>query len=335
MNQHHHKLIGKYMKPLIVVENLVKTFPVPIDQSFFKKIFFPKYETFTAVSDISFAIGEGESVALLGPNGAGKTTTLKMLTGILHPTSGTVSLMGFTPTQRKYSMLRDIGFVMGNKSTLSTDLSAMQNYELNRVVYGIEPNHFYQTIDELAELLDVTKHLNKQIRKLSLGQRMKVEIIGSILHQPKILFLDEPTIGLDISSQNSIRNFLNKIHKELGTTIILTSHNMEDIEQVSNRVIIINQGRLVFDNSLELLKRNFSNNKFIKIIFDTKIDDSILEEVTKYGKITEKNHDSLILEVDRTKQSTAIASILNLPHMQDLDIQSIPLSKIIEEVFKK
>lgn len=323
------------MKPLIQVQNLTKSFPMPVKQSFFKSIFFPKYESFTAVNDISFTIGEGESVALLGPNGAGKTTTLKMLTGILYPTNGTVSLMGYMPTQRNYNMLRDIGFVMGNKSTLSTDLSAMQNYELNKVVYNIEPNHFYRTIDELSTLLDVTPHLNKQIRKLSLGQRMKIELIGSILHNPKVLFLDEPTIGLDISSQNSIRTFLKKVHQEKGTTIILTSHNMEDIEQVSERVMVISQGKLVFDDSLERLKRNFSDKKYIKVIFDSHLSTEILENIAKLGKITDKNSDSLVIEVERAKQNSTIASILSFPNIQDIDIQSVPLSKIIEEVFRK
>lgn len=323
------------MKPIIELSHLTKQFEIPVSQSFFKSIFTPKTETFTAVHDVSLTIGAGESVALLGPNGAGKTTTMKMLTGILYPTSGSVSLMGYTPHQRNPHMLRSIGFVMGNKTTLNTDLSALQNYELSKVIYDIEPNRFYRTIDELSELLEVKQHLHKQIRRLSLGQRMKVELINSILHKPSVLFLDEPTIGLDISSQNNIRNFLRQVHREMGTTIILTSHNMEDIEQVSDRVIVINHGELVFDNSLEVLKRTFSQKKYIKIIFDQPITTHERQHIEKVGSIIESHKDVLTIEIDKEQQSSAITTILATPHVQDIDIEGIPLSKIIEQLFQK
>jgi ABC-2 type transport system ATP-binding protein len=244
--------------------------------------------------------------------------------------------MGFDPTKRNPNMLKEIGFVMGNKSTLSPDLSPMQNYEINKVIYHIEPTQFYNTIRELSEILEVEGHLNKQTRKLSLGQRMKAEMINSILHRPRILFLDEPTIGLDISSQNNIRTFLKKINQELGTTIILTSHNMEDIQQVSDRVLIINQGLLVYDDSLDMLKRTFSTKKYIKIILSEKLaKNEAVEHFGKFGNIVEKRHDSLIIEIDKSSQAAAISSIINMEKVQDIDIEGIPLNKIIDTIFKK
>jgi ABC-2 type transport system ATP-binding protein len=279
---------------------------------------------------------EGESVALLGPNGAGKTTTMKMMTGILYPTAGSCNVLGYNPNKRNPAMLKNIGFVMGNKSTLSMDLSPMQNYELNRVIYDIDATRFYNTIDELGELLEVKDHLYKQTRKLSLGQRMKAEMINSILHRPKILFLDEPTIGLDISSQNNIRTFLKKVNKELGTTIILTSHNMEDISQVSERVLIINQGKLVYDNSLEMLKRTFSTKKYIKVIVTTKGNSRSFEKKFKpFGDIVSSGKDFVTLEIDKNRQAPIIAAILNMEHVHDIDIEGVPLTKIIETIFKK
>jgi len=323
------------MKTVISAKNLTKTYAIPQKQSFWAKTFTPKFDYVTAVDHVDFAIKAGESVALLGPNGAGKTTTMKMLTGILYPTDGSVSVLGFTPTTRASEMLKNIGFVMGNKSTLASDLSPMQNYELNRIIYNIEPVRFYNTIDELGDLLEVKQHLNKQVRKLSLGQRMKAEMINSILHRPKILFLDEPTIGLDISSQNNIRTFLRKVNTEFGTTIILTSHNMEDIEQVSDRVIIINEGKLVYDNQLETLKRTFSTKKYIKIIFSEKITAETTKQFRALGNVVEKHHDTVILEIDRAKQAEVIHHLMNIPSVQDLDIEGVPLTKIIEGIFKQ
>lgn len=324
------------MKPVITTQNLKKNFFVPARQNFWQRLLTPKYEEVTAVDNISFHIMEGESVALLGPNGAGKTTTMKMMTGILYPTSGMCNVLGYNPNKRNPSMLKNIGFVMGNKSTLSMDLSPMQNYELNKVIYDIDATRFYNTIDELGELLEVKEHLYKQTRKLSLGQRMKAEMINSILHRPKILFLDEPTIGLDISSQNNIRTFLKKVNKELGTTIILTSHNMEDISQVSERVLIINQGKLVYDNSLEMLKRTFSTKKYIKIIVNTKNSPHSLEKKFKpFGDIVSSGKDYVTLEIDKNRQAPIIAAILNMEHVHDIDIEGVPLTKIIETIFKK
>jgi ABC-2 type transport system ATP-binding protein len=323
------------MKTVIVAKNIVKEFDIPEKQSFVKMVFSPKYKKFRAVDNVSFSISEGESVALLGPNGAGKTTTLKILTGIMYPTSGKALLLGEDPTKRKFDVLRNIGFVMGNKATMNVDLSAMQNYELNKAVYQIEPNHFYRTIDELSDLLDVKSHLQKQVRRLSLGQRMKVELIASILHQPKLLFLDEPTIGLDITSQNTIRAFLKKVHKEYGTTVILTSHNMEDIEQVSERVIVINEGKTVFDDTLEKLKRSFSSKKYIKIIFSVMIDDTLVQKYKQYGLIILQKVDTITLEIDKESQGNVIAAIMSDPNVQDIDIEGVPLSKIMNDVFKR
>jgi len=323
------------MRPIIEVKKLSKIFKIPKKQSFFRKLLHPQYRDFTAVNEVSFDIKKGESVALLGPNGAGKTTTMKMLTGILYPTSGEISVMGYEPQKRNKEMLKKIGFVMGSKSTLSMDLSPMQNYELNRVIYDIDSIDFYNTIDELAELLEVGEHLNKMTRTLSLGQRMKADLIASILHKPEILYLDEPTIGLDITSQNNIRAFLKRVNKDFGTTLFLTSHNMEDIERVSDRVMIITKGQLVYDDSLEKLKREFSTKKYIKIIFDKKISSKEHSVFKKLGSIVEAKNDYLRIEIDKKNQSVVLQEILDLPNVQDIDLEGVPLSKIIERVFQQ
>jgi len=241
------------MKNIIKVKKLTKAYQIPIKQGVLKSIFFSNNRELIAVDKIDFKVKQGESVALLGPNGAGKTTTLKMLTGLLYPTSGEIEVLGFTPTDRKREFLRQIALVMGNKSGLSWDLSAMQSFNLFKTIYQIPENILKNRLDEMTELLDIKDQLDTPIRKLSLGQRLKMELIGAILHRPKLLFLDEPTIGLDVVSKRKIRGFLRHLHKEEQTTIILTSHEMADIESVCDRAIIINHGQIVFDNTLEKL----------------------------------------------------------------------------------
>jgi len=233
-----------------------------------KSVFVPKNRDVVAVDRISLKIKKGESVALLGPNGAGKTTTLKMLTGLLYPSSGKVEVLGYTPTDRKYSFLSQIALVMGNKSGLSWDLSAYQSFKLFQSIYRLEKKEMEDTVEELAFLLEVKDSLDVPVRKLSLGQRLKMELIGAILHQPKLLFLDEPTIGLDVIAKRKIRVFLRRLHEEKGTTILLTSHEMADIEKVCNRVVVINKGKLVLDSSLIKLNRQYKNAPLDEIIED-------------------------------------------------------------------
>jgi ABC-2 type transport system ATP-binding protein len=244
---------------IIQVENLSKVYRIHEKPAGFsntvKDLFARKYKIKKAVDSISFSVKKGEIVGLLGENGAGKTTTLKMLTGILYPTGGSVTVDGFTPTQRKKAFLKKICFVMGNKSDIHWDLPAVDTFRYQQLVYDVPNSEYRENIAMLSELLDVKHLLNTQLRRLSLGERMKMELINSFLYSPDIVFLDEPTIGLDLKSQISIREFLKRYREERGTTIIITSHYMDDIEETCDRVILLNHGQKAFDGSIEEIKR--------------------------------------------------------------------------------
>jgi len=254
---------------IISVKNLSKTYRVHEKPAGFKNtikdLFARKYIYKNAVNNISFDINPGEIVGLLGENGAGKTTTLKMLTGILYPTSGNITIAGFTPTKRKRAFLKKICFVMGNKSDINWDLPAVDTFRYQQLVYDVPDNEYKNNLSMLAELLGVTHLLNTQIRRLSLGERMKMELINSFLYSPEIIFLDEPTIGLDLGSQVAIRNFLKSYQKEKkDSTIVITSHYMDDIEETCGRVILLSQGQKAFDGDIEELKH--PNTPFKDII---------------------------------------------------------------------
>lgn len=223
-------------------------------KSFFKRT----YETKTAVETVSFEIGEGELIGFIGPNGAGKTTTLKMLSGLLYPTSGSVTVLGHTPFDRKPAFLKQISLVMGQKNQLWWDLPPMDTFLLNKEIYEIPDREFKQRVEELSVLLDVKDILHVQVRKLSLGQRMKCELMAALLHQPKILFLDEPTIGLDVVVQHKLRSFIKEYNKKYKATILLTSHYMRDVRQLCDRVIVIDFGRIIYDGSLDKLMEKYT-----------------------------------------------------------------------------
>jgi len=243
---------------VITAENLSKTYRVHEKPAGFKNtvkdLFARKYIDKKAVDDISFTVGQGEIVGLLGENGAGKTTTLKMLTGILYPTSGRVTVAGYTPTQRKRAFLKSICFVMGNKSDVNWDLPAVDTFRYQQLIYGVPDNEFKENVSMLSELLDATRLLNTQIRRLSLGERMKMELINNFLYSPEIIFMDEPTIGLDLGSQAAIRKFIRSYRREKKSTIIITSHYMDDIEETCDRVILLTRGRKAYDGGIDDLK---------------------------------------------------------------------------------
>ncbi len=244
---------------ILSVSNLSKTYRVHEKPVGFKNtvrdLFSRKYIEKKAVDTINFTVEQGEIVGLLGENGAGKTTTLKMLTGILYPTSGSIIVSGFTPTDRKKEFLKKICFVMGNKSDINWDLPAVDTFRYQQLVYQVSDKDFKENLGLLAELLDVTHLLNTQIRRLSLGERMKMELINSFLYSPEIVFLDEPTVGLDLNSQIAIRSFLKNYRRERQTTIIITSHYMDDIEETCDRVILLNHGQKAFDGGIDEIKR--------------------------------------------------------------------------------
>ncbi len=296
-----------------------------------KGIFHREYFNINAVDDVSFDIAPGEMVGFIGPNGAGKTTTLKMLSGLLHKSSGEINVLGFEPFKRQPEFLKSYALVMGQKSQLLWDLPPIETFELNKEIYSIDPKKYHESINYLSELLGVTEVLEVPVRKLSLGQRMKCELIASLLHQPQLLFLDEPTIGLDVVVQKKIRAFLKEYNQLHQTTVMLTSHYMEDVQELCSRVIIINQGKVVYDGDLASLIRRYANYKNLKLDFTKKVKK---DDLIKFGEITHF-HDGLsaTIKVPRdTHLAVASALIKKLP-VDNLDIAEIGLDEVIRQIF--
>ena len=285
-----------------------------------------------AVDDISFEIEEGELVGFIGPNGAGKTTTLKCLSGLLYPTNGHVSVLDYIPYERNYDYLKKIALVMGQKNQLWWDLPAQESFILNKEIYDIPDNIFNKTLEELSTLLDVKDVLNVQVRKLSLGQRMKCELITALIHSPKVLFLDEPTIGLDVVMQKKLRDFLKEYNKKYKSTIILTSHYMEDVKELCERVIIIDHGKILYDGKLENIVKEYAKNKFLSIDFSTTVERSKLE---KLGNIKEYSETFAVIVVERTKSNKVAAKLLESFPVKDLNIEEPNIEDIIRDVFTK
>ncbi|MBI3366608.1 ATP-binding cassette domain-containing protein, partial [Candidatus Roizmanbacteria bacterium] len=243
---------------MISIKTLTKIYKSPVrTNNLLKDIFFRKYKEKKALENVSIDIKENELVGFIGPNGAGKTTTMKILSGILYPTSGSVEVLGFTPFEKKYPFLKQIAFVMGHKNQLLWELPAIDSFKLNKEIYEIENDDFRQTLNELVELLEGKDLINQPVKTLSLGQRMRMELIASLIHKPKILFLDEPTIGLDIFAQTTIINFIKEYQERYKSTIILTSHYMQDVRRLAKRLIMINEGKIVFDGQLKDLVNTY------------------------------------------------------------------------------
>jgi ABC-2 type transport system ATP-binding protein len=285
-----------------------------------------------AVRNVSFLIDEGEIVGFLGPNGAGKTTTLKMLSGILFPSSGDAKVLGFTPWERKKEFKMGFAIVMGQKSQLWWDLPASESLNLNRHIYEIDERTYRATLDELAELLEVKDLLSVQVRRLSLGERMKMELIASLIHRPRVMFLDEPTIGLDIVSQRRIREFLKQYNREKKTTIVLTSHYMADIEDLCKRTIIINRGRVVYDGELAKVNGAFCARKRIRLQLSDRVDPDALG---RFGELKEHDELSAVLEVDKTELTARSQEILARLPVLDFTVEDLPVEEGIERLFKK
>lgn len=285
-----------------------------------------------AVKGIDFDIAKGELVGFLGPNGAGKTTTLKMLSGILYPTSGEARVLGYVPWERKPEMQRRFSIVMGQKSQLWWDLPAMESLVLNKEIYSISDADFRRNLDELAGLLEVGNLLDVPVRKLSLGERMKAELVASLLHKPEVLFLDEPTIGLDVSSQLAIRQFLERYNRENGTTIILTSHYMEDVEALCRRVIVINKGEKVYDGSLESMVREASDHKVLTVTFTSQVGRKDLEAL---GEIKEYAPQRVVLHVPRVDSKAVAAKMLTSMPVDDVLIDEPDVEDVVRRMFKE
>nr|WP_297935850.1 ABC transporter ATP-binding protein [uncultured Lachnoclostridium sp.] len=297
----------------------------------FKKLFHAEKEMKEAVKDLSFEVEQGEIVGFLGPNGAGKTTTLKMLSGILFPTNGTASVLGYTPWERKNEFKRQISIVLGQKNQLWWDLPANESLYLNKCIYKISDQDYNKILDELCEILDVKELLKVQVRELSLGERMKMELIAALLHQPKVLFLDEPTIGLDLIAQKKIREFLKIYNEKQQTTILLTSHYMDDIEDLCNRTIVINHGMLVYDASIHDINQKLNNRKIVSFQFNERADWSSL---SKFGELKKVNEFEVQLEVGRDELQDVASYILKQYKVKDFNVMDIPLEESIEKIYR-
>ena len=316
----------------ITVAELSKTYFVPERDaglwSSLKSLVRRKSRVVRAVDTISFNIAPGEVVGFLGPNGAGKTTTLKMLSGLLYPTSGALSVLDYTPSRREKDFLRQITLIMGNRNQLQWDLPALDSFELNRAIYHIPQAEFKRIRDEFIDLLDLGALVNKPVRNLSLGERMKMEIVGSLLHRPRVLFLDEPTIGLDVTMQRRIRNFIASYNQRYGATVLLTSHYMTDVEALCRRVIVIHHGHILFDGRLTDLTEQFASYKTINVTLE---DSSI--DLSSYGAVMEREAEMIKLRVPKTETARITSRLLSECSITDLTIEDPPIEDVIEQVF--
>jgi ABC-2 type transport system ATP-binding protein len=285
-----------------------------------------------AVKGISLSIEQGELVGFLGPNGAGKTTTLKMLSGILYPTSGKASVLGFTPSDRKPEMLRRISLVMGNKMQLWWDLPAWDSFVVLKELYEVSDAQFKKRTEFLIDTLDLTDKVHTQVRKLSLGERMKCELVAALLHSPDVVFLDEPTIGLDVVSQKRIRDFLKQLHREDNCTIILTSHYMQDVQELCERVVVIDHGSLIFEGTLDSLSREFSDTRRVRLSFAEPLADG---ELATYGKVVEQTPETATLEIPRDQTATVTAAVLQRFPISDVSIEEVDIEEVIRDLFSK
>jgi ABC-2 type transport system ATP-binding protein len=322
--------------PAITVQQLTKEYKIFRKEAglmgSLKGLFNRQYDIKKAVNDISFTIGRGELVGFLGANGAGKTTTLKILSGLLYPSSGTVSVLGFTPSERKNEFRKQFAIVLGQKNQLLWDLPAEDSFLLLKEIYELTDSDFRAQLDELVGLLDVKDKLGVQLRRLSLGERMKMEFIGALLHQPNVLFLDEPTIGLDVVAQQTIRQFIKRYNAERETTILLTSHYMQDIEELCERVMIIDGGKLFFDGALSGILEKFSSEKFLSLDFQHPVERAALEA---FGVVESFSGCEAKLRVERKHISKTAGAILAAFEVQDLTIEEIPIEDIIRAIFAK
>ena len=286
------------------------------------------------MDNVSFTIEPGELVGFLGPNGAGKTTTLKMLAGLLYPTGGSARVLGYVPWERHDGYRRQFALVLGQKNQLWWDLPARESLELNAKIYGIPADRFERTVAEMSELLSVRDKLNVSVRELSLGERMKMELIASLLHQPKVLLLDEPTIGLDVVSQKIVREFLRRHNETSGTTILLTSHYMADIQALCQRVIIIDHGKIFFDGKLSEIVDRFADFKLITIRCDG-ADACPADGLAKYGEVVERTAESVKLKVKRDRVIPACKGLLDELPVRDIDIEEVPIEEVIRQIFNR
>jgi ABC-2 type transport system ATP-binding protein len=328
------------MHPIISVNQLSKTYRVPQREpglrAALRSLTQPQFQEVEAVKNISFSIQPGEIVALIGPNGAGKTTTLKMLTGLLQPSSGDIEVNSFTPGKRGYDFLSQISIVLGNKSQMLWDIPPLDTFNVLGEIYRVPKDTLKQRIDEMVALLDMSEILRKPVRNLSLGERMKCELVASLLHQPKVLFLDEPTLGLDISVQNRLRTFILEYNQRYQASILLTSHYMADIERLCHRVILIHHGEIIYDGALNELSSLLTNSKIIRMTLSEELsDENNTDWLPEGAEIIECNHHDYILRVNRNRTAAITSELLKRLSISDLSIEEPALEAVIDRVYQE
>lgn len=325
----------------VVVRDLSKTYRVPVRDAGLlasvKSLWAREYRAVEAVKSISFTIEEGEIVGFLGPNGAGKTTTLKTLAGLLYPTSGDVRVAGFVPWKRENAYLRRISMVMGNKSQMLWDIPPRDSFQVLGEIYSVSPKDLKHTLEELFDLLDMHALLSKPVRTLSLGERMKCELVAALLYRPQVLFLDEPTLGLDISMQRRLRLFITEYNRRTGATVLLTSHYMADVEALCTRIIMINHGQIIYDGQLRALASRFAPHKLLRLVLGdelTETDAAALSFPTGV-EVVEHENASWTLSVAQAEVSTVTALLLNSLPVLDLSIEEPPIEAVIDHIYQE
>jgi len=319
-------------EPIVTLERLSKSYVVPVREAgvvaAVKSLFDRRTRVVEAVREISFDIGAGEIVGFLGPNGAGKTTTLKMLSGLLHPSGGTASVMGFQPWRRDRAFLEQITLVMGQRNQLMWDIPVVDSFDRNRVVYRLSRDAYRTRVDELTELLDLAPLLNKPVRTLSLGERMKCEVAAALLHHPRVLYLDEPTLGLDVTMQRRLRGFIGDYNKRTGATVLLTSHYMADVEALCPRVIVVHHGAILFDGALaDLVARATAHKTLIVDVDDATVD------LSQFGEVVARDGGRITLRVAKAETARITGAILAQITVSDLTVMDPPIDEVIDRIF--
>ena len=320
---------------VIQVNNLSKDFKVKVKEKglkgSLKSLVKPKYKIIKAVKNISFSVEKGEMIAFIGSNGAGKSTSIKMMTGILYPDKGDIDILGFNPVKDRKKLAYEIGCVFGQKEQLWTHLTPYDNFKFFGAIYDIPESIVEKKIKELNDLFELNEFINTPVRNLSLGQRIRCEIVASLIHEPKILFLDEPTIGLDPVVKENIRTLIKRMNKEYKTTVVLTSHDVSDIEKLCKRVIIVNKGQIVLDDSMENLKYHYLNKKIVEAKMKEQVN---LDDEEGITILKDKGY-NLKIEVDTKKRSVSDAlKLLNPDNIVDINISNVPLENIISDIYK-
>lgn len=316
---------------MISVKQLTKIYKTTVKgNSFFSDLFNRKYKEVLALDRVSFEIAENELVGFIGPNGAGKTTTLKILAGILYPTSGDVNVLGYFPFAKKRSFLKQISFVMGQRNQLIWDLPAVDTFKLNKEIYEVSDRNYNIIIDELTSLLNAKTLIEKPVKTLSLGERMKMELMASLIHNPKLIFFDEPTIGLDLFSQEIIRDFIKKYQKHYRATIMLTSHYMEDVKRLAKRIIVISKGNILYSGDLKAIIEKYSMEKLVTVTLESEVDQNMLSEI---GNAITYKFPIVSYKIGRSLIPKKINLINKLLPYSDLTIEEEPIEEIIKKLF--